>query len=249
MSIKDLFGDLLNETKGFKYQITVKILLKKYKLNGEIEFAPVYFNSVTKKVINYRFKLENSFQDILYLTDNWINEGSGWIVESTESQYINISTYIPLSGSSYISLPEELRNPRKGLINIKNKDQKCFLWCHVRHINPSKEHPERIKKTDKLIAEKLDYDRIEFAVLEKDFSKIEEKNNICINVYCYENKLVFSIYVSNQKFKNLMDFLLIIDGDQSHYVYIKDFNRFMFHKTKNKSKKWFFKSCLQCFSR
>ena len=43
-SIKDLFSDLLNETKGFKYQITVKVLLKKYKHNGEIEFAPVYFN-------------------------------------------------------------------------------------------------------------------------------------------------------------------------------------------------------------
>ena len=50
-SIKDLFSDLLNETKGFKYQITVKVLLKKYKLNGEIEFAPVYFNSVTETVI------------------------------------------------------------------------------------------------------------------------------------------------------------------------------------------------------
>ena len=47
----------------------------------------------------------------------------------------------------YLSV--ELNSPRKGLINIKNKDQKCFLWCHVRHINPSKEHPERIKKTDK----------------------------------------------------------------------------------------------------
>ena len=65
------------------------------------------------------------------------------------SQYINISTYRPLSGSSYISLPVELKSPRKGLINIKNKDQKCFLWCHVRHINPSKEHPERIKKLTK----------------------------------------------------------------------------------------------------
>ena len=61
-SIKDLFSDLLNETKGFKYQITVKVLLKKYKLNGEIEFAPVYFNSVTKTVISHRFRLENSFQ-------------------------------------------------------------------------------------------------------------------------------------------------------------------------------------------
>ena len=62
LSIKDLFSVLLNETKGFKYQITVKVLLKKYKLNGEIEFAPVYFNSTTKIVINCRFRLENYFQ-------------------------------------------------------------------------------------------------------------------------------------------------------------------------------------------
>ena len=60
-SIKDLFSDLLNETKGFKYQITVKVLLKKYKLNGEIEFAPVYFNSTTKTVINHKFSLKNAF--------------------------------------------------------------------------------------------------------------------------------------------------------------------------------------------
>ena len=78
------------------------------------------------------------------MIDVWINKGSGWNVESIESQYINISNYRPLSGSSYIDLPVELRKPRKGLIIIKNKDQKCFLWCHVKHINPSKEHPERI---------------------------------------------------------------------------------------------------------
>ena len=48
-------------------------------------------------VINHRFRLENYFQDILYLIDNWINEGSGWIVESIQSQYINISTFRPLS--------------------------------------------------------------------------------------------------------------------------------------------------------
>ena len=100
LSIKDLFSDLLNETKGFKYQIAVKVLLKKYKLNREIEFAPIYFNSVTKTVINHRFRLEHFFQEVLYLIDNWINEGSGWIVESIESQYINISTYRPLSESS-----------------------------------------------------------------------------------------------------------------------------------------------------
>ena len=125
-SIKDMFSDLLNETKGFKYQITVKVLLKKYKLNGEIELAPVYFNSETKAVINHRFKLENYFQKILYMVDVWINEGSGWIVESIESQYINISTYRSLSGSSYVDLLVELKSPRKGLIIIKKKIKNVF---------------------------------------------------------------------------------------------------------------------------
>ena len=82
------------------------------------------------------------------MIDVRINNGSGWNVESIESQYINISTF-PLSGSSYMDLPVESRGPRKGLINSKNKDQKCFLCCHVRHINPSKEHLERIRKIDK----------------------------------------------------------------------------------------------------
>ena len=78
------------------------------------------------------------------MIDVWINEGSGWNAESIQSQYISISTYRPLSGSSYMDLHVELKGPRKGLISIKNKGQKCFLWCHARHINPSKEHPERI---------------------------------------------------------------------------------------------------------
>ena len=179
---------------------------------------------------------------MLYIIDNWINGGSGWIIEFIESQYINISTYRPLSGSSYMDLPVELKSPRKGLINIKNKDKKCFLWCHVRHINPSKEHPERIKKTDKKIAEELNYDGIEFPVQEKDFNKIEIKNNICINLCRYDNRLVFPIYISDSKFEDSMDLLLLIDNDKSHYVYIKDLNRFMFHKTQNKNKKWFRKS-------
>ena len=123
-SVKDLFNDLLNETKGCKYQITVKVLLKKYKSNGEIEFAPVHFNSSTKTIINHRYKLDQSFQEILYRIDAWINRGSGWIIELIESQYINISTYRPLVGSSYIDLPIELKHPKKGLINIKNNDQK-----------------------------------------------------------------------------------------------------------------------------
>ena len=82
-SIKDLFNDLLNKTKGFKYQITVKVLFKKYKPNEEIEFAPVYFNSSTKTIINNRFKLEHAFQEILYRIDAWINKSLNQLSHNT----------------------------------------------------------------------------------------------------------------------------------------------------------------------
>ena len=72
---------------------------------------------------------------------------------------------------------------------------------------------------------------------EKDFNKIEMKNNICINVFDYENNLVFPIYVSDKKFEDSMDLLFLIDDNKSHYVCFKDFNRFMFHKTKNQKPK------------
>ena len=67
-------------------------------------------------------------------------------------------------------------------------------------------------------------------------------------MFCYGNRLAFPIYISDQEYKNSMDLLLVFDENKSHYVCIKDFDRFMFHKTKNKNKKWFCRSCLQCFS-
>ena len=132
--------------KGFKYQITVTVLLCKRKINGDIEYAPVYFNSATKTVINSdKYDLDKSLQEILYRVDNWTNEGSSWIIESMEAQYMNISIYRPLIGSTYIELPDKLKNPMKSLINIKNSDNKCFLWCHIRHFNPLNIHPEKSK--------------------------------------------------------------------------------------------------------
>ena len=72
----------------------------------------------------------------------------------------------------------ELKSPNKGLISIKNKDQKCFVWCNVRHINPVKIHSERITREDKKLANDLYYDRVEFSVQEKDFSKIEKEQHL-----------------------------------------------------------------------
>ena len=222
--------------KGFKYQITVTVLLYKHKMNGDMDYSPVCYNSATKTVINSdKYDHDKCFQEIFYRTDNWINKGSGSIIESINGEYVNISACSPLIGSTYIELPDKLKNPMKGLINIKNNDNKCFLWCHIRHLNLVKTHPERITKKDKNMINDLNYEGTKFPVSKKDYCKIERQNNICISVFCYENELTYPVHVSDEKFGNSMDLLLITDENKSHYVYIKDFNRFMCNKTKNKN--------------
>ena len=149
--VSKLFGELLGEMKGFKYQITLFITLKKNKLDGTVEYAAVYLNSFVKTVINYDFddSIDKSISEILFRLDNWINEGSGWVIERVNDQYLNISQYSPLVWSSFIELPKELKNPKKDLLNLRNTDNKGFMWCHVRHLNPVSDNASRIKRVDK----------------------------------------------------------------------------------------------------
>ena len=183
------------------------------------------------------------FNEIIYEVENWISHGSGWNVEEIVSQYLNTNSYLPLSGGTYCKLPKELQNSKKGLINIQNNDNKCFLWCHVRHLNCEDKNLWRINKKDKEISKSLNYNDIKFPVSKKDYGKISVMNKININVLCYENKVIFPVYLSDQSFDDVLDLLLV----NNHYILIEDFNRFMFNKTKHKSKKWFCKSCLCCF--
>ena len=178
----------------------------------------------------------------------WISEGSGWTIQSVDGHYINLTKYIPLKGSSYIELPTELKNPAKGLINLKNKDNECFRWCHIRYLNPQEKDPQRIKKSDKEFIEKLDYSGTEFPITIKQINKIEKKNSIRINVFGYEEKQPYPIYISDEKYEDHMELLLITKDENKHYVLIKDFNKFMYQQTKHKERKHFCMHCLQCFS-
>ena len=72
---------------------------------------------------------------------------------------------------------------------MKNSNKNCFLWCHIRHLKSLKMHPEKIVKQE--LINTLDYERIKYHVSKKDFEKIEEKNKICINIFCYQNKLTY----------------------------------------------------------
>ena len=250
-AVEYLFNNLLVQTKGFKFVETLQVKFIKYSNDKKI-LKNGYFNSTTDLIINetdIKLAIQASQQQILNKIAQWISEGSGWTILSIENHYINIVNYNPLKGSSYIELPQELRNSAKGLINMKNKDNECFRWCHIRHLNPQDKDPQRIKKTDKQYIKKLDYSSIEFPVTVKQINKIEKQNNISINLFGYEEKQKFPIYISKEKYQDHMELLLITEGENKHYVLIKDFNKFMFNQTKHEHRKYFCMYCLQCFSR
>ena len=213
------------------------------------DFDPktLHFNLIVKTVINQRYSLNDSFEEILHLLNIWINEGSGWVVDEIKGLYINISNYEPLLGGSYIPLPKAVNNSMTGLINPKNKDHKCFMWCHVRLINPTNSHPERINKQDKNIAANLNYSDIAFPLDINDYEKNEDRFQMQVNVFGYEHK-VYPLHISKKPYNQTLNLLLITEKDKSHYVFIKDFNRLMFSRTKHKDKKHYCMSCLQSFT-
>ena len=248
--------DLLKTMKRFKFIETLEVTFEKEIIDSKTGkhvsiYKMAFFNGKAKaitKANDVGHELSMSRQEMLNVINKWASEGSGWVIDRIDNHYINITTYKPLNGSSYIELPMKLRNPMKGLINIKNKDNECFRWCHIRHLNPQKKDPQRIKKDDKQFIEGLNYKGIEFPVSQKQYNKIEKQNSIRINVFGYEKGQPFPIHISKEKFEDQMNLLLIAKDEKKHYVLIKDFNTFMYNQSKHKNKKHFCMHCLQCFS-
>ena len=242
--------------KGFKFIETLELTFEKDTIDSKTGkhvsiYKTAFFNGKAKtitKVDDIEPELNMSRQEILNTIDKWVSEGSGWVIDRIDSHYINVTLYKPLNGSSYIELPTELRNPKKGLINIKNKDAECFRWCHIRHLNPQEKDPQRIKKEDKTMINEMNYEGIEFPVSRKHYNKVEKQNSIRINVFGYEDGQPFPINISKETFEDQMNLLLITKDKKKYYVLIKAFNAFMYNQSKHKERKHFCMYCLQCFS-
>ena len=134
-AINHLFKNLLIQTKGFKFVETLQVKFVKYSNDKKIS-KNGYFNSTTDSIINetdIKLSLQASQQQILNKIAQWISEGSGWTIQSIENHYINIVNYNPLKGSSYIKLPQELKN--RSLINLPHSSFK-----------PTRKRPSENKK-------------------------------------------------------------------------------------------------------
>ena len=211
--VKSHLENLLKDMKGFKFIEMLEVTFEKNTIDSKtgkrVSIYKTAFSNGKAKTItkpnDMEHKLSMSRQEILNVIDKWVSEGSGWVIDRIDSHYINVTTYKPLHGSSYIELPMELRNPKKGLINIKKKDNECFRWCHIRHLNLQEKDPQRIKKEDKKMINELNYEGIEFPVSQKHYNKVEKQNSIRINVFGYENGQLFPIHISKETFEDQMN--------------------------------------------
>ena len=181
--------------KGFKFIETLEVTFEKDTIDSKTGkrvsiYKRAFFNDKAKivtKVDDLEPELNMSRQEIFNTIDKWISEGLGWVIDRIDNDYINVTLYKPLNGSSYIELPTELRNPKKGLINIKNKDAECFRWYHIRHLNPQGKDPQRIKKEDKKMINEINYEGIEFPVSQKHYNKV--KNRTVLGSMCLVMKM------------------------------------------------------------
>ena len=126
-SINNFLEDLLEEKRGFKYNLLAAIILKTW--NNELNIYDIqkfYISSDAMTVTNQKFNLNAAYKKLKILLDIWDGLGSGWVVDKIEDICINVSNYEALVGRSYIPLPTEVNNSMKGLINLKNKDTQSF---------------------------------------------------------------------------------------------------------------------------
>ena len=209
---------IFNRDGAMKAQITLKVLFNKKKISGEgeevFEYKDAYFNSTAFTILDNDDiieSLDKAAEEINNKIAFWLSEGSGWTIVEIQSHFVNIVKYLPLRGNSFITTPKELRHHNKGLINLKNIDNKCFLWCHNRHLNPRKVHPERITKDDRESVKGLDYSGITFPVTPNQINRIEKQNKINIYLYGYDTvkKNMFIQFIQLILLKKAMMIVLI----------------------------------------
>ena len=154
-------------------------------------------------------------------------EGTGWVFHSVVQLELHIVDYQPLRGGSYIDLPKYIKN-KQAVINMNNKDEKCFLWCVLRALNLKNRNNERIDMDLQSKVNTLDMGNIKYPMELKDINKFESLNsNISIHVFGYNEKdKVYPLRISKTTDRpHNIDLLYISNEEKSHYCLMKDFNK------------------------
>ena len=162
-------------------------------------------------------------------------EGSGWVLDKIKNLTLHTAKWDPLNAGSYIDLPANLKN-KKAIINMKNKDDKCFLWCVLRALNPVEKNKERVDKDLISKQDTLNMTGIKYPVSFRDIDRFESLNpNISITVLGYnQDERVYPLKVSNfTGCEHDITLMLLKDGENSHYCLVNNMSALLASQINN----------------
>ena len=247
--------NIMASNRNIKTKLYLNCLMSRSDPLGTI-VKKFKFRSIGYKIITEATDLHEIYNEMIDEIEEEIQkveqaEGSGWVFLEVENLTLHTDIWDPIKASSYIDIPPELKN-KKALINMKNEDNKCFLWSVLRGLNPKDEHPERIDKDLKSKENTLNMEGIEYPVSLKDIKRFEKQNlEISVSVLGYsKDEKIYPLRISKKenKRKNNIVLLLIKDGDNSHYCIAKNLSALLSSQVnKHKSKLYFCLNCLNGF--
>ena len=254
LNVRGSITGILRNNRRTKVKLVLICNMEKPSTLGEIIIRPSNFSS------EIEVNLDGTDEDDLFvrMTERAIEnmasqqqaEGSGWRLHSISGLELHVVNYNPLRGEAWVALSKELVN-KNANIKPQNKDDKCFLWCVLRALNPTKDHPERIDKKLKEKENTLNMEGIEYPVSLKDIGKFEKQNpSIFITVFGYEDKSVYVLRNSeNTNREHNVILLLIKEEGGNHYCLVKNLSRLLSSQvSKHDGKKYFCMRCLNPFN-
>lgn len=135
----------------------------------------------------YTHFMEMVLDTILSKVDDVVMRGSGFTLSCINELLVQVNKFDPLRGSSYIKLPKVLAN-KHAIVNVKNRDEKCFMWAILSAIFPQVNNPQR-QSCYVRYNNHLNFSGIDFPVKVRDIDKFEKLNiDISVNVYIYDAK-------------------------------------------------------------
>ena len=176
-TVKNLILDIFGKNKNTKVKLILNCKMQRTDLNtGKIIEADADFHSGIQTNVEETDEEELLNEMTARINENMANfqrGGSNWVFVKINRLEIHMAEWRPIFGSSYISLPEQIKK-KKAVINIKNEDEQCFKWCVTRALNPVEEHPERITKELKRQSERLNWGGLKFPVELKEIKNLEK---------------------------------------------------------------------------
>ena len=254
---KPFMINVMDKNRNIKVRLYLNCTMKRTDSDGLTYIKKFAFHSVGVKIITEETDLNEIYEEMFKEIEEEVQkvehaEGSGWVFVEVKNLTLHADIWAPIGGSSYIDLPKELKN-KNAIINMKNEDNKCFLWCVLRALNPKDNHPERIDKDLKSKENTLNMKGIAYPVELKDIKRFEKQNpDISISVLGYGKDekiypLGISKYTKNKEGRKYDIVLLLIkNGDNSHYCLVKKLSALLTSQVNKRKCKFYF--CLNCLN-